>query len=252
MKSKRGILIGIVTAVVTILCILLLPASSVLNDKLLKHKRLNFSAITGYWWYGEVKALSVDYRGYRIDLGQLHWRFDWQTLVSARWCVDGANSASQELINTRFRLCYQVLESRFQIIDSVVEIDAKTLANVSGLEIAGQWLVNISSATIVDNRLLDVSGKAVWTRAQWHNGESWFVLGDVLSIVDTNQASTINIDMIDIKSPLQIKLTMSFPPQQQWKMNGFIEPYDDLPVSLAESLMLMSSSVSGKRYYFDY
>jgi hypothetical protein len=252
MNSKRVIVISMVIVVVAIIGVLLLPAKSVLSGALLKHKRLSFSAITGYWWHGEVRGLSVDYRGYRIDLGQLHWRFDWQTLISARWCVDGANSASQESISTDFRLCYQLVESRFQIMNSVVEIDAKTLAKVSGLEVAGQWVVNISSATIVNNRLLDVYGEAVWTRAQWHNGESWFALGDVLSILDTSEPFALNVDVSDLDSPLQIELTTTFSPQQQWVVAGFIEPYGQLPSSLAESLELISSNVVGKRYYFHY
>jgi hypothetical protein len=252
MNSKRLIVISMAILVVSIIGILLLPANSVLSDALFKHKRLSFSAITGYWWHGEVEGLSVDYRGYRIDVGQLHWRFDWQTLASTNWCVDGANSASQELIDTHFRLCYQLVESRFQIIDSVIEIDAKTLAKVSGLEIAGQWVVNISSATIVDSRLLDVYGEAVWTRAQWHNGESWFALGDVLSILAASEPFAINIEVSDLNSPLQIELTTTFSPQQQWAVTGFIEPYAQLPTSLAESLELMSSNVAGKRYYFNY
>ncbi|EGG94633.1 hypothetical protein IMCC1989_2541 [gamma proteobacterium IMCC1989] len=51
---------------------------------------------------------------------------------------------------------------------------------------------------------------------------------------------------------MQIELTTTFSPQQQWAVTGFIEPYAQLPTSLAESLELMSSNVAGKRYYFNY
>jgi hypothetical protein len=228
------------------------PASTLLNEQLASDKRIGFSSITGYWWQGDVNDITFDYRGYRVDLGKLYWQWDWHTLPSSRWCIRGANSASKDLISAHFRLCYLLFENRLEMLDTVVEIDAKTIAEVSGLEVAGQWLVTISSATAENNRWVDVYGEAVWKRAQWHNGEEWFVLGDILSTFDANQQSGIAINTTDIDGPLQVELTVMLSVQQEWTVSGFIEPYGKLPLSLADSLTLASTRVVEGRYHVDY
>jgi hypothetical protein len=249
-KQLRAVFVFIV-----ILCVAgvsLLPASVLLDDQLASHKRVSVSSITGYWWQGEMNDLAVDYRGYRVDLGSLRWKFDWLTLPSLRWCIQGANSASKDWVKAQLRLCYLLLERRVQMVDTVIDVDAQTLAEVSGIEIAGQWRLHITTATIENNRLVGIYGEAIWRHAQWHNGERWFVLGDILSTFDSTQQSTIEVNTSDIDGPLQMELTTVFSAQQEWAVTGFIEPYGKLPVSLAESLALVSSRASGKRYYFDY
>jgi hypothetical protein len=252
MKIKQLRAIFVLAVMLCVAGILLLPASTLLGDRLASNKRVSVSSITGYWWQGEMNDLAIDYRGYRVDVGRLRWQFDWLTLPSLRWCMQGANSASKALIKAQVRLCYLLLERRVQVVDTVIDFDAQTLAEISGLEVAGQWRVNIATATIGNNRLLDVYGEAIWRHAQWHNGEGWFVLGDILSTFDSTQQSTIEVNTTDIEGPLQMELTTVFSAQKEWAVTGFIEPYGKLPVSLAESLTLVSSRASGKRYYFDY
>jgi hypothetical protein len=252
MKSKRIVIIGVILGAIVVVSLLLIPASKVLSDSLDKSKRVSFSAIKGYWWQGKVSDITVDYRGYRVYVGDLHWQYDWSSFLSTRWCLQGENSASKDLISGHFRLCYLPLEHRVQIMDSAVAVDAKILAQVSGIEIQGQWLINISSAIVENSRLLDIYGEAVWARARWHNGESWFALGEILSTFDASQSTGFEVNTTDIDGPLQVELTTTFSAQQEWAMIGFIEPYSTLPPSLIESLELLSSRAMGRRYYFDY
>jgi len=260
MNSKTVVRVGLVIVLIWVACMVFLPVSKMFDAEEFIDKKIRFSSVTGFWWRGVVNDLTVDYRAHRIDFGQLSWQVDWRTLLSSRWCIKGITSASKEAISTRFSACYRLFENDFQIIDTVINVNAKTLAQVSGVEIAGQWLVNIDSITIKNNRLVDIYGEAVWQRAQWHNGESWFALGDILSTFDTSQQSALMINTTDINGPLQVELTtLLFTQQhqykqqnQQWKLKGFIEPYGQLPQSLTESLEFIASKIDGKRYYVEY
>ncbi|MFT6102761.1 MAG: hypothetical protein ACJA2B_001204 [Candidatus Endobugula sp.] len=258
MKIKTMLMIVVLVAIILIVMVMLLPVNQLIPKKEHNNRieKLTFTDISGYWWSGEITNIHVVHRGYRMYLGDVHWQYDWSTLLSARWCADINNVGLERAITFNSRACYHWIDKRASIHQTALAVDAKVVSQLTGLEAKGQWLVNISQAewlyTLSSLEVQNLYGEAVWKNAQWHNGEQWIKLGEILSTIDSKTASVFELNTIDVDGPLEIDIKTIVSQQQVTSIVGYVEPYAAITSSLSDSLSLTSSHTVGARYYYDY
>ena len=196
-RMKRKIVFSAVTLVLIMLVVvaMLLPVSQLIPKEEINNrfKKLKLNDISGYWWRGKITNIYVDHRGYRMSLGDMHWQYDWSTLLTARWCVEMKNVGLDRAITFDGQVCYHWLSKRVLMRQTGFSVDASVVSQLTGLETKGQWRGIISQAewtyTLSSLEMQNVYGEAVWENAQWHNGEQWIILGEILSTVDSKAAA---------------------------------------------------------------
>lgn len=240
-----------------------LPMHQFISKKKLNNsfKNLTLTDLSGYWWRGSIANAYIDHRGYRMPLGDIHWQYDWNTLLSTRWCAAIDNTKVSNVILKRAaifnsRTCYDWLDRQISMHQVDVEIDSIVVSQLTGLETKGQWLVTISEVewdyALPSVEIHTLYAEVVWKNAQLHNGEQWISFGEILSTIDFKKPSGFELNTVNIKGPLEIDIKTIVSKRQVTSVIGYIEPYAEINRSLSDSLSLTASRKVGARYYYDY
>lgn len=267
MRTTSSIKWLIVLLLILSMTIIFLPVHWFVDKSVFTSNKLTVGSVSGYWWQRVVMHdVAIDYRGYRMRLGDVFFEYDSASLLSQYFCtkVDGTATNSEVIIQGR--VCYHWADNLWSVNDASMKGTGELLAELTGLEIRGQWLADITHASLDSSyRWRHVDGEILWSNAQWYNGEQWIMLGALFSTVDTTgrQAShksnlsadpspSINIYTVDIDSPLAVSIRAVISHQQGISLSGYIEPYAEVSQSLSDSLQLTANRREQQRYFYDY
>lgn len=247
--------IMVTTSSIIILCVVsvsFIPMGFVIKPQKAVNQNISFSSINGYWWRGTVANVHVSHRGYDIPLGDVQWRYDWASLLSVTPCMSLVTTSTQISNGATGRICYSLADRQLMLVDILYFVDAITVSQVFGVEVQGVFVADIQQISVQESYLTSVKADVIWKNAKWHNGEKWFALGELLFAINTNVNKAIEVNVMDIASAFAIEIATTVRNQQIESIKGYIEPYDAIDVSLAESLDWVANNKIGKRYYIDY
>ncbi|MGS2718573.1 type II secretion system protein N [Eionea flava] len=242
------------------------PIQWLLGQSAFSFGKVNIGAVSGNGWQGyKVRDVSVDHRGYRIEAGNIRVRYADVHLLSRSICVHVRSLTTEKMMTGNGRICYHWGDQSWSISDVSIQSSGQLVAELTGIELQGQLFAHINYAHIsAAHQLYNIDGEVTWNEAQWFNGEQWIALGQLLATVDSLSESQyvepllaaespqIEINIMDIDSPLQVSIKTIIAAQGITSIEGYIQPYADIGQSLRDSLQLVASSQQGQRYYYYY
>jgi hypothetical protein len=226
-----------------------IPASWVVKAFFPTYTHFSYDEINRAWWNGHIKKTSIILRGYRVLMGDVHWRYEWLSIFSGMPCV--TFYSYDVLIQSAGRLCYQLDDGRMIIRDLDFSLSAEEVAAVAGVEVIGRFEGYVEEAVVYDDQVVLVQGNTVWKDAQWHNGEKWLSLGQLL-LTATTENDSMAIHSRDVDGPITVDLTMFFQKQYLQSVIGSIHLNDTVDTSLRDTINLFTHEVQGQKYLVEY
>lgn len=251
MNIKKPLL---VISIVVLLSTVLIPASWLGNKVTSAYSMFSYGTAERWWWNGRVKNASMVLRGYRVFIGDLHWQYEWLSIFSGIPCAQFYSHDA--LMQTEGYVCYSLLDNTIIVRDSHFLLSADEVAAVSGAEIIGHIDGYVEEVVVRDNSLALIQGNIVWNDAQWHNGEKWLSLGQILFAVTTDDNNIVvhsrDVSSRDVNSPVMIDLTMLFQQQYIQSVTGSVSVNDTTDPSLRDTLHFLADKKQGQQYFVKY
>jgi hypothetical protein len=226
-----------------------IPASWAVNQLSAKYSFFSYHGVNRFWWNAHIKKANVVLRGYRVFIGDIHWRYEWASIFSANTCVHFYSY--DVLMQAEGRVCYDLVNNDFTIHDVDFFLSAEEVAAVSGVEVIGHFDGYIDEINVRNNEVALVQGNVVWKDAQWHNGEKWLSLGQILFTAMTN-GEHIVVHGRDVDSPITVDLTALFKKQYIQSIVGSIDVSEASDASLRDSVDFFSSERKGQKYLVEH
>jgi hypothetical protein len=249
---KISLLIKSFFFLIAFFCLLLAfsPASWLFKTERFEALNVHFSHVDDYWWRAHMADVSVVVRGYRLLLGDIDWRYDFNSLVTLKYCAFFSTKA--QWLRSEGKVCYDLTNSTVVLNAVNLNMAVDEIAAITGVEASGNFEGFFSRIVFHNGQLAAVNGDAAWKNTQWHNGEKWLVLGETLLAFATLEAlNEITIQWLDIDSPISIDVTAVVQSQQLNRIYGYISPNSFRDKSLLDTLGLLSQDKQEGRYIFD-
>ncbi len=248
-KLNRFIYIGLLLLILSLI-ITLLPASWVVKQLLVSPSKVQWSSVSGYWWQGKISQLQLTTRGYRLALGDVHWRYDWRSISEGKACVIFSQYSTN--IQSDGQLCYEHDVNHIVFNKTSINVNAHELAQLMGVEVRGDLDGYLHYAQVSPAAIVAVDGDVAWQYAEIHNGEKWIGLQELLLTITTDvDSNRIEARIVDIDSPIIMDLVVAFTTNKMESIRGYIEPRSSVDASLSQTLEFFSQRQSGNRYFFE-
>lgn len=239
-----------------VLSIPLLPASWIKHKIKQQLPTANFPIVSGYLFQGSAENVSIISRGYKLLIGDIHWRIDGVSLYSFNPCVSFFVRNRADKVDGI--LCFNYFSNQIFLKKIIIHrLSIKKISELVGVEVRGIFKGKIDQLIINDKQLHRLNGNIFWENAQFNNGEKWLNLGTLLlSMTQDNVKTGLSVKwddyLIDNKiNPMDIDVTMTFVRSKLTSVNGYIQPKKLDDTSLLDTLELVSSRQHGSRYFLD-
>ncbi len=232
-------------SVVGAIALLFVPSAWVVRELVKPLPAVQYHQAHGLWWQGYIRNASIIIRGYRLPVGRVRWQYRWSSLFSSKACIDF--NSTEETLKTEGSLCYEFGQQTFVLQHLGVELLAEEFAAVSGLEVSGHFDAYFQTVRFSPQAIESIDGDIAWQKAQWHNGEKWVSLGELLFTL-VNQSQQIVVQGSDVDAPIGMNLTAIFDQGRMTSLDGHIEVTATTDPSLLNTLDFFSKAKQGSRY----
>lgn len=232
-----------------------LPAQWIVSRVQQQLPNLSIGHVDGYLWRGSVDDVEWVQRGYPLSLGKIQWRLDWMSFVVFKPCLIFSVDAEQR--KGQGHLCIHPVSQKLIAHQLHGELPTTDIAEIFGIAVEGVVQIKLDGFTVADRQLEWIRGDLIWQSAQFHNGEKWLDIGNLLIALDSDPVSK-NIsahwlDMTDQQgfSPLDVDVDMQFNRGRLLLMQGSLRPLHTTDPSLQDTLALISQYQHGKTYFIE-
>lgn len=211
--------------------------------------------VEGYWWRGSIKAAQVNIQGLNVDIEVVSWDHDWRSFLSLELCHFFVVRSADTGIDGR--ACFRDSKS-LKFSEVSVKLPAQTLADITGLEIAGDIEAFAPSIIFSKNKLTFVRADALWQLARFYNGKKWIELGEISITLDkAANEKPLLVHWTDFSSPAVIDIKTYYQHDGSGRIAGYIEPNNLQDPAFVETLQFFSQRkvnqpAGNDRYIFDY
>lgn len=247
--------ITILMCAVIILLVVLIPSFWVIKKFTTDILPIQYSSIHGYWWAGRVKKSSLVLRGYRVSLGDISWKYDWNSFLSTQACF--FIFAQSYDVQGSGQFCYPFLDDTSQINDFHFTIDAAEFSEVTGVSIDGFFEGHLQEVKITSSLVTFVKGNAFWKNAAFYNGGAWIDFKEWQLTINTSpeamkkSTNMILVQVVDVNSLVEIDVIASFQDGKVKSISGYAQPRFSNDKNLMETLIFLSQKKQGERFIFD-
>lgn len=225
--------------------LLLVPSTWVVSEVAKKFPKVDYHSADSFWWNGRVNNVSLILRGYRLFIGDVEWQYNALPLLSKKVCA--SFTSVDETLQTEGQLCYHLDDGTVVLHQLGVRILAEEVAVISGVEVAGHFDGYFQNITLRDQVLVNVDGDIAWKKAQWHNGEKWVELGELLFSAITNGNKVI-VQSTDVDGPIVIDVKTVVSQNNLRSIEGYVEVTTTTDPSLLDTLDFLTEEKRGRRY----
>ena len=213
---------------------------------------LSISQVNGSLLRGSAHNVEFIQRGYPLPLETIRWRLDWMSLVFFNPCFIFADQRQAQ-----GHLCIHPISHAVVLHQVKGQLPVSDIAEIMGLAIEGNVQITLDGLTLKDQQLFWIRGDIVWQNAEFHNGEKWLSLGNLLIALDSEKESShISahwLDMADAQgfSPLDVDIDMRFSQGRLASIQGSLKPLHTTGSSLEDTLNLIATYQEGKTFFIE-
>lgn len=204
------------------------------------------TGVSGTLWNGVARGSQVDLASSSLPLGELRWTLNPWSLLALSPCIAFETSIAGQLASGE--ACHS-LTGTTRVKDMVVEAPVAVVAELLPMPAAGQFSLQVVSASFDTEKVKHIEGSASWQNARVNPDEGWLSLGSFGATLSAADDGGVKAEIIDLEGPFSMAFDAEwYPLSESWTLRGTVTPKDNAPDLVVQALQVVGEEVESGTY----